>query len=42
MGFLAYVMDMWVTAVRPSSISEVPIVCEFAYVFPEDFSGAPP
>ena len=42
MGFLAYMMDTWVAIGRPSSISEVPIVCEFPDVFLEELSGVPP
>ena len=42
MGFLAYVMDTQVVSERPSSISEVPIVCEFLDVFLEELPGVPP
>ena len=42
MGFLAYVADSRVALERSSSISEVPIVCEFPYVFPKELQGVPP
>ena len=42
MGFLAYVMHTWVAIERPSSISEVPILCEFPNVFPEELPDVPP
>ena len=42
MGFLAYVMDTRVSTERLSSISDVPVVCEFSDVFPEELSGVPP
>ena len=35
-------MDTRVSAGRPGSIDEVPIVCEFPDVFPEELSGVPP
>ena len=42
MGLFACVMDTWVATERPSSITEVPIVCEFLDVFPEELPGVPP
>ena len=42
MGFLAYIMDTRVSTGRPSSISNVPVVCEFPDVIPEELSGVPP
>ena len=42
MGFLAYVMDLRIVSERPSSISEVPKVCVFPNVFPEELPGVPP
>ena len=42
MGYLAYVIDTRVATERPSSISDVPIVCEFPNVFPEELPGLPP
>ena len=41
-GFLVYVMDTRVDSERPRLVDEVPIVCEFPDVFPEDFPGVPP
>ena len=42
MGFLVYVMDARATTERSSSLSEVPILCEFPDVFPEELPGVPP
>ena len=42
MRYLAYVTDTRVGTERPSSISNVPIVCEFQDVFPKELSGVPP
>ena len=42
MGFLAYVMDTTVATERSNSISDVPVVCEFPDVFPEELPGVPP
>ena len=39
---MAYVMDTRVATGKPSSIDEVPIVCEFPDVFPEELPGVPP
>ena len=40
--FVAYVMDTRVVDGGPSSIDEVPIVCEFPDVSPEELPGVPP
>ena len=42
MGFLAYVIDTWIATERLSSVFDVPIVCEFLDVFPEELLGVPP
>nr|KAJ0188349.1 hypothetical protein LSAT_V11C900476550 [Lactuca sativa] len=41
-GFVAYVLDTRMAVGRPISIDEVPIVCEFPDVFPEELPGVPP
>ncbi|KAK1424324.1 hypothetical protein QVD17_19651 [Tagetes erecta] len=38
-SFLAYVKDV---EEKPNQLSDVPIVCNFPDVFPEDFPGTPP
>ena len=41
-GYVAYVTDMRVAMERPSSISDVLIVCKFPDVFSEELPGVPP
>lgn len=40
-GCLAYQAYVWVTIVESLMIDLVPIVCEFAYVFPSDLLSMP-
>ena len=39
---MAYVVHTRVGAERPRLVDEVPIVCEFLDVFPQELSGVPP
>ena len=42
MGYLACVMDTIVATEKPSSISNVPVACEFLDVFPNELPGVLP
>ena len=39
-GYVAYVMDTW--EVGKAMVSEVPVVRDYADVFPEELPGIPP
>ena len=41
MGYLAYAIGTRIATERSSSISEVPVMCEFPEVFPKELSGVP-
>ena len=38
-AYLAYVVN---TAVKPKKLEDVPVICQFPDVFPEDLPGMPP